>query len=449
MAKPNKKKMCKRNPQKECTCSSSSCECEKNCQENKQRKCVDDGCDCNTKCQHKEGSDCNEHVTEVNPEEEEHCECECNHHLSKEVQELNHFRDIQYGLLDYSQYMLLEWRRRSNARGRLPKHQQEMFEDQYFVHQLELFKDCILTNSRFLAKIAMNRNYYTEMFGFPTSRRNYLSTYDQMSKVESTIHQFVRDWSAEGEIERNLTYTPILEKLEKYVPIHEGESKRVLIPGSGLSRLLFEVIKRGYGGQGNEFSYFMLLGSNYVLNSITEENSITIYPWINSPNNVVNTYDMYRPITIPDVCPVNVLKEGVDFSMCAGDFEECYAKSFNEWDSIITCFFIDTAPNVINYLEVIYHALKPGAYWINYGPLLYHWQTSEPIPPDQDDPRYEISIELSYEELQMVMKKIGFIMIEQERKAVAYTHNLLSMMGTTYDCVFFVVQKPFEEKKEE
>lgn len=36
---------------------------------------------------------------------------------------------------------------------------------------------------------------------------------------------------------------------------------RVLCPGSGLGRLPFEVVRRGYGCQGNEFSFFMLLGT--------------------------------------------------------------------------------------------------------------------------------------------------------------------------------------------
>ena len=30
------------------------------------------------------------------------------------------------------------------------------------------------------------------------------------------------------------------------------------------------------------------------------------------------------------------------------------------WDSVVTCFFIDTAHNVVEYLEVIARALKPG-----------------------------------------------------------------------------------------
>lgn len=30
------------------------------------------------------------------------------------------------------------------------------------------------------------------------------------------------------------------------------------------------------------------------------------------------------------------------------------------WDSVVTCFFIDTAHNIVEYLEVIARALKPG-----------------------------------------------------------------------------------------
>lgn len=55
--------------------------------------------------------------------------------------------------------------------------------------------------------------------------------------------------------------------------------------------------------------------------------------------------------------------------------QEVYARP--EWadhfDCVVTCFFIDTAHNVVQYVEVIRHCLKEGGYWLNLGPLLYHW----------------------------------------------------------------------------
>ena len=37
------------------------------------------------------------------------------------------------------------------------------------------------------------------------------------------------------------------------------------------------------------------------------------------------------------------------------------------WDCVVTCYFIDTAHNVIAYIENISKILKPGGYWINLG----------------------------------------------------------------------------------
>ena len=37
------------------------------------------------------------------------------------------------------------------------------------------------------------------------------------------------------------------------------------------------------------------------------------------------------------------------------------------WDVVVTCFFIDTATNIISYLEVIHKILKEGGTWINIG----------------------------------------------------------------------------------
>lgn len=58
-----------------------------------------------------------------------------------------------------------------------------------------------------------------------------------------------------------------------------------------------------------------------------------------------------------------------DFSMAAGEFLEVYGNQRAEWDSVVTCFFIDTAPIVMEYLELLYDLIQPGGYWINLGTL--------------------------------------------------------------------------------
>ena len=115
-----------------------------------------------------------------------------------------------------------------------------------------------------------------------------------------------------------------------------------------------EVVQRGYGGQGNEFSFQMLLVSNYMLNHVFEPYSvqtflhcktqICLYPWIDNTNNIFLKGDNNRCIRIPDVVPCHVIQEGSDFSMCAGEFLESYSDQECEWDCVLSCFFIDTAP---------------------------------------------------------------------------------------------------------
>lgn len=43
----------------------------------------------------------------------------------------------------------------------------------------------------------------------------------------------------------------------------------------------------------------------------------------------------------------------------------------DSWDCVATCFFIDTAHNVIEYVERIWKILKPGGVWINLGESIY------------------------------------------------------------------------------
>eukprot|EP01133_Synstelium_polycarpum_P012155 gene12155-14223_t len=63
-----------------------------------------------------------------------------------------------------------------------------------------------------------------------------------IDKVKSTLKQFAREWSTEGQRERDLTFLPILEKLEAIWPNKEDRASiRVYCPGAGLGRICLEV----------------------------------------------------------------------------------------------------------------------------------------------------------------------------------------------------------------
>lgn len=78
-------------------------------------------------------------------------------------------------------------------------------------------------------------------------------------------------------------------------------------------------------------------------------------------------------------------------------FFQVYKKDDN-WDCVATCFFIDCANNIVQFIEAIYKILKPGGVWINLGPLLYHFS----------DMPMEDSIEPSYEVVKDIIRGLGF-----------------------------------------
>ena len=90
-----------------------------------------------------------------------------------------------------------------------------------------------------------------------------------IEKIQSTLKQFVRDWSDTGKEERDASYSPILKELDHLHPTEEGKTRsdiKILVPGAGLGRLAWDIAKKGFECQGNEFSLYMLFGSNFVLN---------------------------------------------------------------------------------------------------------------------------------------------------------------------------------------
>ncbi|KAI0244324.1 hypothetical protein L0F63_004729, partial [Massospora cicadina] len=233
-----------------------------------------------------------------------------------------------------------------------------------------------------------------------------------------------------GAKEREIAYQPILEGLLNHfshVPEAQRPEYKVSVPGAGLGRLAYEVAKLGFSCQGNEFSYFMLLASSFMLNKASAANQFTIFPYASAFSNHACIDDQLLPVQIPDIVPAGVRLKG-DFSMSAGDFLEVYGSGHaGQWDAVVTCFFIDTAKNVADYIETIHAMLKPAGVWINFGPLLYHFESISGEP----------SLELTYEELKTFMQNVGFIIQDEKKVSTPYTADQNSMLVYTYNCVSF------------
>ncbi|XP_072260241.1 carnosine N-methyltransferase [Pyxicephalus adspersus] len=316
----------------------------------------------------------------------------------------------------------------------LPKYQQKMIP--HFFSNMDTLRKCADENQEILQMILSDCTHMFENKEYGSNSHRKLSPASSfyMDKLKSTIKQFVRDWSEEGKTERDTCYQPIIEEILKSFPKDKCDVSQVsiLVPGAGLGRLAWEIAKHGYACQGNEWSFFMLFSSYFVLNRCSHVNAFKLYPWIHQFSNNMRSADQVRPIYFPDVNPHEFSTDS-NFSMTAGDFQEIYTDN-DSWDCIATCFFIDTAHNVLDYIETIWKILKPGGLWINLGPLLYHYENMA----------NELSIELSYEDIKHVMLQHGFqFEAERESMSTTYTANSFSMMKYSYDCVFFMARKPF------
>jgi len=100
-----------------------------------------------------------------------------------------------------------------------------------------------------------------------------------LGRIRETLKHFVRDWSLDGKMERDRIFHPILEVL-KDIPESGRKGMKVLIPGSGLGRLAWEVSGLGYDTTAVELSFFMTLGLRFLLSpdSTQHPNQHTIHP---------------------------------------------------------------------------------------------------------------------------------------------------------------------------
>uniref|UniRef100_A0A1B6CSN0 carnosine N-methyltransferase n=1 Tax=Clastoptera arizonana TaxID=38151 RepID=A0A1B6CSN0_9HEMI len=350
--------------------------------------------------------------------------------------EKEHFIRIISSFKLYRQYSLDRIGRNEQFLNTIPEKHQRLL--QKYKNDLQLFKICVENNQKLLDLIIENVSFMFEnmqpVSGEMIDGKKLIPELTDIEKVQSTLKQLAREWSSTGLKERSRCHEPIIDAIienfptDKYDPVNV----KILVPGAGLGRLAYEIVKRGYSCEGNEFSLFMLFTSNFVLNKCRGTNIHHIYPWIHQFDNNLTSNDQMTKVSFPDVSPLDAGTTRARFTMIAGDFLEIYTEG-NQWDCVATCFFIDCAANIVTFVESIYNILKPGGIWINLGPLLYHFNNN--TQPE--------SIEISYEDLKEVIISLGFhFQKEQIGIKAKYAQKPNSMLVQKYQSVFFVCRKP-------
>ncbi|KUJ21091.1 N2227-domain-containing protein [Mollisia scopiformis] len=281
------------------------------------------------------------------------------------------------------------------------------------------------------------------------------ATPNDLEKARSTLRQFYRDWSEEGASEREACYGPVINALKSEASLHDASTMRVLVPGAGLGRLVFDLCCAGFDTEGNEISYHQLLASSYILNHCPESRAYTLHPWVHSFSNHRNRANHLRSVQIPDIHPgmtLGAVETAGEMSMSASDFLLLYGDESHKdtFDAVATVFFLDTAPNIIRYLEAIRNCLQTGGLLINMGPLLWHFENNAPGNHGKDssarkggegiaDPG---AVELTDDEVVALLEKLGFTLEKRESGIAApYIQDPESMLQNTYKASHWVARK--------
>ena len=287
-----------------------------------------------------------------------------------------------------------------------------------------------------------------------------------VDKVRYLLRNLMRDWSSEGSDERAESYGVICQELgelfKDFLTVCPPNSKqftseqqprrpilvvdppsrpRVLVPGCGLARLCVDLAAMGFQALGNEHNYYMLLTSAFILNATSREDEWTIFPWaLNTTNQLKHEFPL-RPVSVPDQLPSALMVDNTThlLGMAAGEFVQVFSNNPEydaSFDAVATCFFIDTAHNVLDYIETIARVLKPGGWWVNLGPLQWHWTDAHTYLPDE-----ELSIEVTLADVVAASQRLGFVFRKMETgRNCRYMSNENSMLPHSYECAYWVAQ---------
>lgn len=383
-----------------------------------------------------------------------------------------------YNFIDYEKVRVVKHRQIKYQS--LPRKDQDLIP--WFPKYITDLDLCIGMNDQFTKELASK---IAEQWGVPSDPSLWApATDNDYDKVRVTLLQLAREWSTDGEKERLETFGRITDTLETLYPdVSTRPGIKILIPGCGLGRLVLELVKKGFWTQGNEISYHMLLTSNFILNYCKYANSFSIFPYLHKSSHLAKRNNQLRPITIPDANPMDIfnlsqanphIPYGDLMSMTAGSFVDLYGeanvqgnpeeishdveasefRSLNKeaFDVVVTCFFLDTASNIIDYIRSIRHCLKSGGYWLNFGPLLWHFEDDLTISHShiQDGPEAEShtvpsllkGLELSREDLVNLVKNMGFEFEKHESGIqTKYSTDVRALGGFVYECEFWLCKK--------
>ena len=293
--------------------------------------------------------------------------------------------------------------------------------------------------------IQLNQNFYNKVASLYVNDFNHLTYSKDEYEKHRYFEQFLirlffmsclmRDWTLESKPERDNNYGNVLKEVKKYFNyddkyLMKNNNFKVLVPGTGCSRMTFELAKRGFEVEANDFCFIYILCDDYLFN-YSHKNEFQFCPSIHSFANSYTEAAVMKKYSFPDVDIREELKQSgaKPITFIKGDFLLKYKGIKDKFDLIVTLFFIDVSKNIVEYVEIMHDLLKQGGVWVNLGCLDYYHS------------RYHNSIDLTWDELRQVIINYDFEIKNEVTDFVPYGVKVGSMVSDSYGTVFFTAVK--------
>lgn len=292
--------------------------------------------------------------------------------------------------------------------------------DMYFEKNYELLQE--------IAKLA-SKKYNIEDFEYKiVEEQATLKKRNNYYRVVESICHYSRDWAVEPcrEIE------PLLQYIRKQCSDLNSSKTLAIVPGSGLGRIAHSLATETKFSSVHavEYSWLMVLMNEFIYSKVSSE-KVKIYPYLHTYSNHLSLMDQIRSVEIQ-----HSIKLPQSLQIHHGDFTEfdilthLKIKESPENLVLVTCFFLDTAENLIEYLQTINRIsdnFHGTVRWINVGPLKFGTAAK---------------IEVSNEELKMLIQSMGWKFTdEQKPQLLGYLTDTLGLWQGYYNVTMWTAEK--------
>ncbi|CUM65248.1 uncharacterized protein PRCAT00002880001 [Priceomyces carsonii] len=279
-------------------------------------------------------------------------------------------------------------RRRSLFR-KMSWSQKKLAESIGYLKKLNIIDESISKNQEILDEVVKASigaySLSIEDFNILQNQRTASST---NYRVIEALGHIYRDWTPIGFQEQVPLLKYIKHYLKEFITEDEKLETAIIIPGSGLGRIAHELALLNFSSiHAIEYSGLMYNFNQFIY--LNNERRYEFFPFNHSCSNFYTTGSQFRKYDIRlDIAKPKFLHHHHE------DFLNFSLPKKEKNVVIITAFFIDTAENLLDYLDKILKLTgKVNTYWINVGPLKYGSAAQ---------------VEFSAEELTKIRKKMGW-----------------------------------------